>query len=149
MLIRRDEQIPPARTRGTLRHPLFAVVIGEGTSMHEDLIDDLFALTPDVRYVAFGRDQEVNSREREELAARSSSESDRYEELLVNPALLTLARQRGEIDCGGLRFLLVGYGNFHQVVIPLIEGHLSIGFEPDSNPLEHLPRVFELITEEQ
>lgn len=28
--------------------------------------------------------------------------------------LLKLARQRGELYCGGARFVVVGYGNFHQ-----------------------------------
>ena len=41
----------------------------------------------------------------------SGLESDRYEELLVNPTLLTLATQRGNIDCGGLKYLIVRYGN--------------------------------------
>jgi hypothetical protein len=115
--------------------------------IHDRLIDALFALTPDIRYVAFGRGQEVSSREREALAGASGQESDRYEELLVNPTLLTLARQRGEIDCGGLSFVLVGYGNFHQLLVPLAEGHLSIGFERHSDPLEHLPRVLEMVRE--
>lgn len=51
--------------------------------------------------MARGRGQDVELRERPDLADASSSESDRYEELLVNPTLITLARQRGEIDCGG------------------------------------------------
>ena len=80
-------------------------------------------------------------RQRDDLEGASSSESDRFEELLVNPTLLILARQRGEIDCGGLRFLVVGYGNFHQLVIPLDSGHTSIAFELDADPLEHLTGI--------
>lgn len=65
--------------------------------MLDAAFDGLFDLTPAIRYVAFGSGQEVVMREREGLGGASSSDSDRYEELLVNPTLLTLARQRGEM----------------------------------------------------
>jgi hypothetical protein len=106
---------------------------------------ELFGLSPAVRYVAFAAGQEVSMRARDDLEGGSSSESDRYEELLVNPTLLKLARQRGEIDCGGLRFVIVGYGNFHQLVVPLEAGHVSIAFERDADPLQHLDAVRDLL----
>jgi hypothetical protein len=106
---------------------------------------ELFAVTQAIRYVAFADGQEVNMRKREDLASPSAEESDRYEELLVNPTLLKLARQRGEIDCGGLGFVIVGYGNFHQLVVPLHKGHVSIAFEPDADPLDHLAAVREVL----
>jgi hypothetical protein len=109
--------------------------------MMRRMIDELLAMTPQVRYVAVGRGQTVEMRQRSDLESASSSESDRYEELLVNPTLLTLARQRGDIDCGGLRCIVVGYGNFHQLVVPLADGHVSIAFELDADPLSWLPRV--------
>jgi hypothetical protein len=103
------------------------------------LIDEVFGLTSDVRYVAVLLGRELRSRQRAELANASSSESDLYEEWLVNPTLLTLAGRRGEIDCGGLDYLVVRYGNFAQLVMPLtgVDGHVSIGFEPWANPMEH------------
>lgn len=113
--------------------------------MLDEAIDALFDLTPEIRYVAFGSGQEVVMREREGLGDASSSDSDRYEELLVNPTLLALARQRGEIDCGGLRFFVVGYGNFHQLVVPLARGHVSIAFDLDSDPIAHVPAVAEIV----
>ena len=67
--------------------------------------------------MAFGSGQDVVTRERSGLIDASSGESDRYEELLVNPTLLTLAAQRGDIDCGGLRYLVVAYRNFWQLGI--------------------------------
>jgi hypothetical protein len=103
----------------------------------------LFSITSDIRYVAVAHGQEVEVRQRPGLDAASSAESDRYEELLVNPTLITLARQRGEIDCGGLRFVLVGYGNFHQLVIPTARGHVSIAFELAADPLDWLDTVLE------
>jgi hypothetical protein len=106
---------------------------------------ELFGVSAAVRYVAFAVGQDVSMRRRDDLEGASSTESDRYEELLVNPTLLALARQRGEIDCGGLRFVIVGYGNFHQLVVPLHSGHVSIAFELDADPLEHLDAVRDVL----
>jgi hypothetical protein len=109
--------------------------------MSDALIARLFDVSQAVRYVAVRRGRDIVMQQREGLTNASSSESDRYEELLVNPTLLTLARERGEIDCGGLRFLLVGYGHFHQLVIPTDDGHVSIAFELASDPLLHVDTV--------
>jgi hypothetical protein len=100
------------------------------------MFEAIFAVSPAIRYVAHGRGQEVELRERPGLADASSSESDRYEELLVNPTLITLARQRGEIDCGGLDYLIVAYGNFFQLVLPHGDGHVSVAIERDQIPTE-------------
>jgi hypothetical protein len=100
------------------------------------VIDQLFAIGPHIRYVAFGRGQTVTLRERPGLLDASSRESDRYEELLVNPTLLKLAGQRGDIDCGGLRYLVVAYGNFWQLVIPTRSAsHVSVSVELDADPI--------------
>ena len=106
-----------------------------------ELVKRVFDLDSAVRYVAFAAGQDVEMHERPGLAEASASESDRYEELLVNPTLITLARRRGEIDCGGLRFLVVGYGRFHQLVVPTAEGHLSIAFELWADPIAFVPEI--------
>lgn len=93
------------------------------------LIEDVFAVSPVVRYVATYRGGRLESRERSGIATPSSGESDKYEELIVNPTLITLLRQRGDIDCGGLDFVLIRYGNFIEYVQPLADGHLSVGME--------------------
>jgi hypothetical protein len=98
--------------------------------------DAVFAVSPAIRYVAIGRGQDVELRERPGLANASSGESDRYEELLVNPTLITLARQRGDIDCGGLDYLVVAYGSFFQLVLPVEEGHVSVAIERTQSPTE-------------
>jgi CubicO group peptidase (beta-lactamase class C family) len=46
---------------------------------------------------------------------------------VVNPTLIALARQRGELNCGGLRYVAVGYGGFVQFVAPMRGGHVSLG----------------------
>jgi hypothetical protein len=100
-----------------------------------ELITALLALSPDVRYVAVSRGGAVEMRQRAGLANASALESDRYEELLVNPTLLTLVGQRGRIDCGGLDFVVIRYGHFFQLVRPLPDGHLSLSIQPDGDPL--------------
>jgi hypothetical protein len=151
---KRDKRPPLSDDRGArveVDHDHRAVTLALTTTsaydlpMFERAIASLFALTPAIRYIAFGDGQTTVLRERAALTSASSSESDRFEELLVNPTLLTLTRQRGDIDCGGLRFVIVGYGNFHQLVIPLIHGHVSIAFESDNDPLDHLPGVLDTL----
>jgi hypothetical protein len=106
-----------------------------------NVTEQIFALSPAIRYVALYRAGQLTSQQRSDLASASASESDRYEELFVNPTLLTLARQRGNLDCGGANFVVVGYGNFYQLVIDLPDGHASICFELSSNPLNHAASI--------
>ena len=110
-----------------------------------DLYEDIFGISPTIRYVAVARGQQVQMRSRADLHNASSSDSDRYEELLVNPTLLTLATQRGNIDCGGLRYLIIGYGHFDQLVIPGATGHISVAFELGSNPAEHVQSISDVM----
>ena len=114
--------------------------------MDEDLRTAIFALGPHIRYVAFGDGQRVETAQRDGVADASDAGSDFFEELLVNPTLLTLARQRGELDCGGLRHVIVGYGNFDQVVIPTTAGHVSVCVERDADADAVARQVAELIS---
>ena len=52
------------------------------------MIDEIFAISDDVRYVAIYRDGQLESKSKGNTQGASSSESDRYEELLVNPTRL-------------------------------------------------------------
>jgi len=72
-----------------------------------ELADALMRICGHIRYVAMRSGGQLWLREREGLQKASSSDSDRYEELIVNPTLLTLVGQRGDIDCGGARFVLI------------------------------------------
>lgn len=92
----------------------------------QKIITSLFEFSSDVRYVAIYYDQELIFEQRERTQDSSSGNTDTFEELLVNPTLLTLARQRGNIDCGGLRHLIIGYGNFYQLVKEIPQGHVSV-----------------------
>ena len=71
------------------------------------MIEQLFQLSDSIRYVAVSKNGQLEARSKSNILGASSSESDRYEELLVNPTLLKLTSQRGDIDCGGLDYVLV------------------------------------------
>ena len=109
------------------------------------LIAALFALAPEIRYVATYLDGVHASAQRPGLEGASSSESDKYEELIVNPTLLKLVTQRGNIDCGGAAWVIIRYGNFYELVVPVPQGHLSIGIEPAGDPLALADQVLHLV----
>lgn len=113
---------------------------------NDPTIATIFDLGPQVRYVAIGNGQDVRMRQRPDLSDASSNVSDRFEELLVNPTLMLLAQQRGDIDCGGLRYLIIRYGHFFQVVVPNPQGgHVSVAVEPDSDPVPIAEAVADLL----
>ena len=99
------------------------------------MIESIFKLSDSIRYVAVYKNGQLESKSKSNTLAASSSESDRYEELLVNPTLIKLASQRGNIDCGGLDYILVRYGNFFQFVYPESWGHVSVCIEGNADPI--------------
>jgi hypothetical protein len=101
----------------------------------EQLINDVFGISQDIRYIAVYDNDGLSMKQRSDIDHVSSNESDRYEELLVNPTLIKLASQRGNIDCGGLEYLVIRYGNFFVLLFPCKDGHVNIGIEPGRNPL--------------
>jgi hypothetical protein len=108
----------------------------------EELLDALLELTPAIRYAAInpGKGEPV-FRQRLGIADPSSADSDYWEELLVNPVLLELTRRRGDVDCGGLEYVIVRYGHFAQLVLPLEQGHVSVCFEPITDPVPLVPAL--------
>jgi len=104
-------------------------------------IQRILKLSSDVRYVAIYRQGILGSASRPDLTSPSSSESDKYEELLVNPTILTLLNQRGNIDCGGLQYVLIRYGSFFEFVASIKDGHVSVGLELSANPLTLVPHI--------
>ena len=112
------------------------------------MINDIFALSNDVRYVAIYQDGHLETKAKEDTIGASSSDSDRYEELLVNPTLITLATQRGNIDCGGLDYLIIRYGNFYQFVLPATWGHISVCIDKNADPVTLGAKVVSLLKDE-
>lgn len=103
----------------------------------EKIIDQLFNEFKNIRYAAIYKNNELLFKQKQQVTNSSEATTDKFEELLVNPTLLTLAKQRGDIDCGGLNYIIVGYRNFYQFVQKINNGHLSIclALETDLNKL--------------
>lgn len=104
-------------------------------------LDAVFALSDEVRYVALYHHGDLAFRQRDDLAGASEGESDKYEELILNPTLLKAAAQRGNIDCGGLDYIVIRYGNFFQFVTPIAGGHLSVALQSD--PISLASKILE------
>ncbi len=101
----------------------------------EKMINELLEISEYIRYIAVYDNDGLSMKQRGDIAHASSNESDKYEELLVNPTLIKLASQRGNIDCGGLDYFIIRYGSFFVLLTPTKNGHVNIGAEPDTNPL--------------
>jgi hypothetical protein len=54
--------------------------------MHQDI----FEISSDIRYLAVYQDGELTTRIKSGIPGASAEESDKYEELLINPTLLKL-----------------------------------------------------------
>ena len=109
------------------------------------MIEAIFSLSENIRYVAVYREGKLDSSVKQGLVGASSTGSDKYEELIVNPAILTLVKQRGDIDCGGAKFVLIRYGNFYQFVAPIKNGHVSVCIEPHADPLNLVEPVLKVV----
>ena len=101
----------------------------------EKFTDELFEISGHIRYIAVYDQNDLFMKQRSDINNVSASESDKYEELLVNPTLIKLASQRGNIDCGGFEYLIIRYGNFFVLLFPIRNGHVNLGVEPDQNPV--------------
>jgi hypothetical protein len=111
----------------------------------ESLKARIFAISNEIRYVAIYTDDKLISSERAGIENTSSSESDKYEELIVNPTLLKLVTQRGNIDCGGARYVIIRYGSFYEFVMPLKNGHLSVGIEANAELMRIVAAIQDLL----
>ena len=112
------------------------------------MINKIFNISESIRYVAIYKNGQLKTQMKNNIQGASSSESDKYEELLANPTMLKIASQRGNIDCGGLDYLLVRYGNFYQFVLPVSWGHVSVCIDKNTDPIEIGQKVMLIVNEE-
>ena len=101
------------------------------------LIDALFDLTPDIRYVAVYDDGDLSRRQRPGIGQGSAAESDRYEEFLVSPTIRNLTTQRGDINREGVRYVVARYGILYQLGVPqpACTSPLHSRHGPDPSPM--------------
>src|SRR5437879_512023 len=98
--------------------------------------DRLLSLEPKIRYVAVNQNGQITEMEQSQSHRSSNpAETDRMEELLVNPVVLELTRRRGDLDLEGLRYVVIRYGSQYQLVMPYRNGHISIGVNLADDPI--------------
>lgn len=103
----------------------------------EKLSTRLFRTEPKIRYVAVNQKGKIVEMEQSPShPSYNSCETDRIEELIVNPVVLELAARRGNLDMEGIRYVVIRYGTQYQLLMPYREGHLSVGVEKHDDPLE-------------
>lgn len=111
------------------------------------LAGELFPLDPHIRYVAENRRGTiVEMAQSPERPTLNPHESDRIEELIVNPVLLELVRRRGELDLDGMRWVLIRYGTLYELVIPTDEGHVSVGIDLEADVTDVVGRVLKRLS---
>lgn len=106
------------------------------------LAPQLFALDPGIRYVAVNLDGQIaEMTQNPRLPSHNPHDTDRMEELLVNPTVLDLTRRRGELDLDGIRYVVIRYGPQYQLLMPFGQGHLSVGLELSADPVAVARRI--------
>ena len=112
-----------------------AYISSVGTAL-KPLAPTLFLLDDGIRYVAVNqRGRIVEMTQNPRRPSHNPHDTDRMEELLVNPAVLELTRRRGELDLDGIRYVVIRYGPQYQLLFPYRQGHLSVGLELTVDPV--------------
>lgn len=116
--------------------------------MGAPLARTLFAADPNIRYGAVNRRGRITEMEqRAEWSSLNPSESDRLEELVVNPVILEAAARRGNIDLDGVRAVIIRYGLLDQIVLPVEDGHVSVGVQQGGDVVDITERVAGILAE--
>jgi hypothetical protein len=123
--------------------------INPDRTVAEQVSEQVFSLSDDIRYAAVYYRGKLGSVSKPNTGASRWWDSDKYEELIVNPTLITLLRQRGNIDCGGIHYVVIQYGNVTQLVHPIKGGHISVGFERKSDYIRVIPKITKLLRDKK
>ena len=106
----------------------------------EKISPGIFDLDPGIRYVAVNQGGEIVEME-QRLPSHNPVETDRMEELVVNPTVLGLTRRRGVLDLDGIRFVIIRYGLQYQVLFDYLDGHVSVGVESECDAIAIAKRI--------
>jgi hypothetical protein len=108
----------------------------------EILSQRLFRLEPRIRYVALNQKGQIKEMRQSPLhPSHNPPESDRMEELIVNPIVIEITARRGNLDMDGIRYVIIRYGTQYQLLLPYRDGHLSIGVNLEDDPVQIARRV--------
>lgn len=111
----------------------------------EALIASVFEMAPEVRYIAVCEGRDVTMRLAQGTRTDTTPVSNYFEELLVNPTILVLTDHRGALDCGGTRYVVVGYGAFVQFITRTAQGTLSVALSKKTSPEDFYARLVPLL----
>ncbi len=110
--------------------------------MNDKISRRLFDLDANIRYVAVNQNERIIEMEQNpKRPSLNPTETDRMEELIVNPIILELVRRRGNLDMQGIRHVIIRYGTMYELIFPYKDGHLSIGLELKADPTEVADKV--------
>ena len=104
----------------------------------------VFELDSGIRYLAVNQEGEIVEME-QRLPSHNLVETDRMEELLVNPTILEMTKRRGDLDLDGIRYIIIQYGLQYQAVFNYRNGHVSVGIESDSDAVAVVTKVLEYL----
>lgn len=123
-------------------HPTKKGVKVQNVAAKEKSSTQLFRMEPKIRYVAVNQKGRIVEMEQSPShPTYNPHESDRMEELIVNPIVLELAARRGNLDMDGIRYLVIRYGTQYQLLMPYGERHLSICVELQDDPVEVASKI--------
>ena len=112
--------------------------------MSDKIAAQLFAMEPKIRYVAVNQSGKIVEMEQSpQHPTYNPHETDRIEELIVNPVVLEITSRRGNLDMNGVRYVVIRYGTQYQLIMPYKNGHVSIGVELKDDPYEIATSVAE------
>ena len=107
----------------------------------------LFPLDPGIRYVARNRQGAIVEMEQNpKWPSHNPAETDRMEELIVNPIVLEATRRRGDLDLEGLDYVVIRYGIQYQAIFPLPDGHVSVGVEHSADIASVASRIADALS---
>ncbi len=104
----------------------------------------VFELDSGIRYLAVNQEGEIVEME-QRLPSHNPVETDRMEELLVNPTILEMTKRRGDLDLDGIRYIIIQYGLQYQAIFNYRNGHVSVGIESDSDAVAVVTKVLEYV----
>jgi hypothetical protein len=106
----------------------------DGIMTWSKISTQIFELDASIRYIAVNQGGEIVEME-QRIATFNPVETDKMEELIVNPTVLNITKRRGDLDLEGVNFVLIKYGLQYQAIFNYRDGHVSVGIELVSNAI--------------
>jgi len=119
----------------------------EGVISMQALVQELLQVSQDIRHVAVNRNGELVRAQRQNFSSAGSSEWETFEELVLNPTLLTMVTQHGRAHHRGCISAVIRYGDIEVLLIPVTNGCVSLGLELNAHPIQIRQKVRQILDE--